>query len=109
MPFGREIRLRRVKCLRAWVDLFHFTFERSKNISQFAKQIISHRRQPIFHLKNIRFMLYFDQKGGFATAESKLRDLSMNFAVEVLKMCDNIKGQGDHYDNRNRKTDHKRI
>ena len=23
--FAREIRLRRVKCLRAWVDLFHFT------------------------------------------------------------------------------------
>ena len=26
MPFGREIWLRPVKCLRAWVDLFHFTF-----------------------------------------------------------------------------------
>ena len=26
MRFAREIRLRRVKCLRAWVDLFHFTF-----------------------------------------------------------------------------------
>ena len=26
MHFVREIRLRRVKCLRAWVDLFHFTF-----------------------------------------------------------------------------------
>ena len=25
MRFAREIRLRRVKCLRAWVDLFHFT------------------------------------------------------------------------------------
>lgn len=25
-------------------------------------------------------------------AESKLRDLSMNFAVEVLKLCDSIKG-----------------
>ena len=24
MPFGREILLRNVKCLRAWVDLFHF-------------------------------------------------------------------------------------
>ena len=27
-------------------------------------------------------------------AESKLRDLSMDFAVDVLKICDNIKG---HY------------
>ena len=27
-------------------------------------------------------------------AESKLRDLSINFAVKVVKMCDNIKG---HY------------
>ncbi len=26
MPFGREILLRNVKCLWAWVDLFHFTF-----------------------------------------------------------------------------------
>lgn len=25
-------------------------------------------------------------------SESKLRDLSMNFSVEVLKLCDNIKG-----------------
>ena len=25
-------------------------------------------------------------------AESKLRDLSMDFAVEVLKLCDSIKG-----------------
>ena len=25
-------------------------------------------------------------------AESKLRELSMNFAVEVLKICDGIKG-----------------
>ncbi len=27
-------------------------------------------------------------------AESKLRDLSMNFALEVLKLCDGIKGHG---------------
>lgn len=25
-------------------------------------------------------------------AESKLRDLSMDFSVKVIKMCDNIKG-----------------
>ena len=26
MPFGREILICNVKCLRAWVDLLHFTF-----------------------------------------------------------------------------------
>ena len=30
-------------------DLFHFTSEQSEDISQFAKQIISHRHKPIFH------------------------------------------------------------
>ena len=34
------------------------------------------------------------QKGGIIMAESKLRDLSMAFSVEVLKLCDGIKG---HY------------
>ena len=37
MHFVREIRLRRVKCLRAWVDLFYFTSEQSEDISQFAQ------------------------------------------------------------------------
>ncbi len=32
----REIVLRTVKCLRAWVDLFHFTLR--SNISQFYKE-----------------------------------------------------------------------
>ena len=30
MRCAREIRLRRVKCLRAWVDLFHFTVSTSE-------------------------------------------------------------------------------
>ena len=34
------------------------------------------------------------QKRGIIMAESKLRDLSMTFSVEVLKLCDSIKG---HY------------
>ena len=34
------------------------------------------------------------QKGGISMAESKLRDLSMTFSVEVLKLCEGIKG---HY------------
>ena len=34
------------------------------------------------------------KKGGVTMADSKLRDLSTDFAVKVLKMCDGIKG---HY------------
>ena len=34
------------------------------------------------------------QKGGFIMAESKLRDLSMAFSVEILKLSDSING---HY------------
>lgn len=30
MRLPREIRLWRVKCLRAWLDLFHFTFGASR-------------------------------------------------------------------------------
>ena len=36
MRFAREIRLRRVKCLRACVDLFHFTLLPMSNISHFS-------------------------------------------------------------------------
>ena len=33
-----------------------------------------------------------NKKGGGCMAESKLRDLSMDFSVKVIKLCDNIKG-----------------
>ena len=49
MPFGRDIRLRRVICLRAWVDLYHITFLRSRNISQFATANYITSAKPIFH------------------------------------------------------------
>ena len=35
-----------------------------------------------------------NEKDGGCMAESKLRDLSMDFSVKVIKLCDNIKG---HY------------
>ena len=49
MRFARDIHLRRVICLRAWVDLYHITFRvsekyhvcRKANISQRAKRDIS--------------------------------------------------------------------
>ena len=37
MPFGREIWLLHVKCLRTWVDLFHFTCA-----AKFHGVVISH-------------------------------------------------------------------
>ena len=50
MRFAREIRLRRVKCLRTWVDLFHFTLRQSRKISRLPKGKISHRAGgEIFH------------------------------------------------------------
>ncbi len=50
MHFVREIRLRRVKCLRAWVDLFHFTFVGTPNISQWPQVIISHPKDISLYL-----------------------------------------------------------
>ena len=38
MHSAREIRLGRVKCLRAWVDLFHFTWR--SHISQFPGSVL---------------------------------------------------------------------
>ncbi len=42
---AREIRLWRVKCLRAWVDLFHFTSRNSGIFHNLPGQIISHLAQ----------------------------------------------------------------
>ena len=33
-----------------------------------------------------------NEKGGGYMSESKLRDLSMDFSVKVIKLCDNING-----------------
>ena len=53
MRFAREIRLRRVKCLRAWVDLFHFTL-RSETKQYFTickADYFTFAGRQIFHLK----------------------------------------------------------
>ena len=40
----------------------------------------------------MRIVWYNVIKGGDNMAESKLRDLSMDFSVEILRICDGIKG-----------------
>ena len=45
-------------------------------------------------MKNERFYDTMTVEGGVIMADSKLRDLSTDFAVKVIKMCDGIKG---HY------------
>ena len=45
MHFMREIRLRRVKYLRAWVDLFHFTW--------YGGIIFHNDRRSLFHIQRI--------------------------------------------------------
>ncbi len=47
MPFGREIWLRHVKCLRALGDLFHFTFRVSGKFHNDRRSLFHIRR--IFH------------------------------------------------------------
>ena len=42
MPFGHDIRLRRVICLRAGVDLYHFTFRVSEKVHVCRKANISY-------------------------------------------------------------------
>ena len=45
IPFGREIRLRRVKCLRALVDLFHFTLRLAAKFHNSSELfLIEHKR-----------------------------------------------------------------
>ena len=59
------------------------------------------RYEALFHVAKQHFTRVFTRskkyvmlslKGGGDMAESKLRDLSMDFSVEVLKMCDSING-----------------
>ena len=53
------------------------------------------RRKPNISLEKLTVLFYNKiKKGGVFLADSKLRDLSTDFAVKVIKMCDGIKG---HY------------
>ncbi len=70
-----------------------YTFGRSwiYFISHTNKVRIFHNAKHYF----TQFYTAFHFKIGrrlITTAESKLRDLSMNFSIEILKLCDNIKG-----------------
>ncbi|MBQ1504456.1 MAG: hypothetical protein IIZ49_03600, partial [Oscillospiraceae bacterium] len=50
MRFAREIRLRRVKCLRTWVDLFHFTLRHRRKISRLPQgKYFTSSESAIFH------------------------------------------------------------
>ena len=83
--------------LRACGGFISFHIEQSRRrreiFHNFRKKIISHSASPNISLERIMKLWYNNaKKGGGCMAESKLRDLSMDFAVKVIKFCDNIKG-----------------
>ena len=49
IAFGGEIWLRHVKCLRAWVDLFHFTFCVSRKFHNDWRHYFTFAVRQIFH------------------------------------------------------------
>ena len=63
-------------------DLYHIETEQSEVISNFAKQNISNTHS-----------VYID-KGDYTMESSKniLREETINFAIEISDICDNIKG-----------------
>ena len=107
--FFNEIRLRRVKYGFAMWNSYAVKYllrkcEEANFISHCDEGAIFHNsRSELFHIRretNISleklYVLWYNKatKGGVIMAESKLRDLSTDFAVKVIKMCDGIKG---HY------------
>ena len=69
--------------------------QRSKIFHNSRSELFHIRRKPNISLKKLTVLRYNEAKeGGASMAESKLRDLSTDFAVKVIKMCDSIKG---HY------------
>ena len=52
MPFGRDIHLRRMICLRAWVDLYHIIFGENRIYHNLRKQIISYLLKARYIMKN---------------------------------------------------------
>ena len=90
---GSEIRLRRVK------ERISFHIEQSRRRREIfhnsRRELFHIRRKPNISLEKITNLCYNKtKKGGVIMADSKLRDLSTDFAVKVIKMCDGIKG---HY------------
>ena len=72
---------------------FYFTLRRRSNISQCAiAHYFTFGNAEYFTWKTCKFMLLYLQKGGVIMADSKLRNLSTDFAIKVIKMCDGVKG-----------------
>ncbi len=94
MHFVREIWLRHVKYACGRVrDLFHFISNEVRYFTIFARKLFHIRYSRIFHLKEEWFYAIISlRKAVVGVAESKLRDLSMDFSVKIIKLCDNIKG-----------------
>ena len=70
-----------------------FHIERSEIFHNVRQHIISHSAMPNISLERIVDLCYnVYEEGGGCMAESKLRDLSVDFSVKVIKMCDSIKG-----------------
>ena len=67
-----------------------FHLMRKHQISQWLQTIISHPEDISLKNKNYNPA----RKGWFDMGESKLRDLSTDFAVNIIKLCENVKG---HY------------
>ena len=59
--FACDIRLRRVICLRAWVDLYHITFGVSRIYRNLRQQIISHLAQARYITKNLQGLDFINQ------------------------------------------------
>ena len=104
--FFNEIRLRRVKLLCSEIGLspceiafgsldveFYFTFAIGRYFTM-ATPLFHILRSKIFHFTTINTYDILQSEGRYNMAESKLKDLSMSFSVDILKLCDSIKG---HY------------
>ena len=62
-------------------DLYHIETEQREVISNFAKQNISNEQSE-----------YIDQGGFIMVEKNLLREETIDFAIEVSDICDNIKG-----------------
>ena len=81
------------------VGKFHFTSTKAVGGGRYftisARKLFHIRRKPNISLERLMDLWYNRaKKVGVVMADSKLRDLSIDFAVKVIKMCDSIKG---HY------------
>ena len=92
---AREIRLRRVKCLRAWVDLFHFAFGASRIFHIFRQENISHPAERDISLKNRRgdpsvFHLFSSPFSLLSSLKKPRRSevFSSNPSLQAAPICD---------------------